>query len=206
MPQSRAPLNETASQTAGPYLHIGLQPSTAGFAMHQTELGQQICAPDTNGTHIRVEGIITDGTGAPVTDALFEVWQANASGHYAHPLGSGPVEPGFCGWARVSADFQTGEWGFDTIKPGPTSGPNQSKQAPHLNIWIVARGINIGLNTRMYFADESAANAQDPVLSLLPEDARRATLIAKKTLQNDRPLYRFDIRLQGENETVYFDI
>ena len=144
--------------------------------------------------------------GSPVKDVLLEVWQADAQGNYAHPEGGGPVEDGFRGWGRVITDFETGEWGFDTIKPGPTRGRNVGTQAPHLNIWIVARGINIGLNTRMYFDDEATANTADPVLNLIEWENRRSTLIAQRSKRDGQPHYRFDIRLQGDNETVFFDV
>lgn len=199
-------LKQSASQTAGPYVHIGLAPGAAGFDIYRHELGHDIAGPHARGQRIRVEGRVTDGTGAPVRDVLIEVWQANADGHHAHPEGGGPVEEGFRGWGRVISDFTTGEWAFDTVKPGPTRGRKGATQAPHLNLWIVARGINVGLNTRMYFDDEGAANAADPVLDLIEWPHRRATLIARRADREGRPVYRFDIRLQGEDETVFFDI
>lgn len=204
----RAPmyLKETASQTAGPYVHIGLAPGAAGFDIYERELGHDIAGPNATGTRIRVEGRVTDGTGSPVKDVLIEVWQANAAGHYAHPEGRGAVEDGFRGWGRVITDFATGEWGFDTVKPGASMGRKGVMQAPHISFWLVARGINIGLNTRMYFDDEAAANATDPVLSLIDWENRRPTLIATRSDRDNVPVYRFDIRLQGEGETVFFDI
>ena len=199
-------LRETASQTAGPYVHIGLAPGAAGFDIYDAELGQDIAGPNAKGERIRVEGLVIDGVGNPVKDVLIEVWQANASGHYAHPEGGGQVEDGFRGWGRVITDFETGRWGFDTIKPGAVPGRNSATQAPHLNLWIVARGINIGLNTRMYFSDEENANASDPVLARVEGQARRATLVASRSDDGSLPLYRFDIRLQGDGETVFFDV
>lgn len=206
MPQQLHYLKESASQTAGPYVHIGLAPGAAGFDVYRQELGWDIAGPNAKGERIRVEGRVIDGMGAPIKDVLLEVWQANAAGHYAHPEGGGPVEDGFRGWGRVISDFETGEWGFDTVKPGPTRGRNVGTQAPHLNLWIVARGINIGLNTRMYFSDEAEANAADPVLNLIEWKHRRATLIADRSERDGQPVYRFDIRLQGDDETVFFDI
>lgn len=199
-------LKESASQTAGPYVHIGLAPGAAGFDIYEQELGHDITGPNAKGEQIRVEGRVIDGMGAPIKDVLLEVWQANAEGNYAHPEGGGDVENGFRGWGRVITDFESGEWGFDTIKPGPTQGRNVGQQAPHLNLWLVARGINIGLNTRMYFGDESAANAKDPVLNLIEWENRRGTLIAERTERDGLPVYRFDIRLQGVDETVFFDV
>ena len=206
MPQKLDYLKETASQTAGPYVHIGLAPGAAGFDIYRQELGWDIAGPNAKGERIRVEGRVTDGTGSPVKDVLIEVWQANADGNYAHPDGGGPVEDGFRGWGRVISDFDTGEWSFETVKPGRTRGRNVGTQAPHLNLWIVARGINVGLNTRMYFDDEAAANAKDPVLNLIEWQNRRGTLLAKRSQTGDAVVYRFDIRLQGEDETVFFDV
>lgn len=206
MTQTLDYLKETASQTAGPYVHIGLAPGAAGFDIYRQELGWDIAGPNARGERIRVEGIVIDGTGSPVKDVLLEAWQANADGIYAHPEGGGEVEDGFRGWGRVITDFATGEWGFDTVKPGRTQGRNVGTQAPHINLWIVARGINIGLNTRLYFEDEAEANAADPVLNLIEWERRRATLIARRTERDGQTVYRFDIRLQGEEETVFFDI
>ena len=199
-------LRESASQTAGPYVHIGLAPGAAGFDIYREELGWDIAGPNAKGERIRVEGLVIDGTGSPVKDVLLEVWQANAEGHYAHPEGGGEVEEGFRGWGRVITDFDTGEWGFDTVKPGAVMGRNGRLMAPHLNLWLVSRGINIGLNTRMYFDDEAEANAKDPVIHLIEWEKRRATLIAKREMRDGTPVYRFDIRLQGDGETVFFDI
>ncbi len=206
MPQDSTYLKQTAAQTAGPYVHIGLAPEAAGFDIYDKALGQEIAGPAARGTRIRVEGRVIDGMGAPLRDVLIEVWQANADGHYPHPEGGGPVEEGFRGWGRVVSDFETGTFAFKTVKPGRTPGRNVGPQAPHLNLWIVARGINIGLNTRMYFEDEAAANATDPVLNLIEWEHRRATLIAAREGPDEAPLYRFDIRLQGEKETVFFDV
>jgi len=203
---SNAPkyLKETPSQTAGPYVHIGLAPGAAGFDIYREELGWDIAGPNAPGERIRIEGLVIDGTGAPVKDVLLEAWQANAAGVYAHPESGGEVEQGFRGWGRVITDFATGEWGFDTVKPGATLGRNGQMQAPHINLWIVARGINVGLNTRLYFEDED--NSSDPVLNSIEWEHRRATLVAKRTETKTGNTYRFDIRLQGDGETVFFDI
>ncbi|CAG0909774.1 unnamed protein product, partial [Cyprideis torosa] len=114
-------LRETPSQTAGPYVHIGLAPGAAGFDIYEQELGWDIAGPNARGERIRIEGLVIDGTNSPIKDVMLEAWQANAAGHYAHPEGGGPVEEGFRGWGRVITDFATGEWGFDTIKPGPVT-------------------------------------------------------------------------------------
>lgn len=199
-------LKETPSQTAGPYVHIGLAPGAAGFDIYEQELGHDIAGPNAAGERIRVEGLVIDGIGSPVKDVLLEVWQANAKGIYAHPEHPGDVEEGFRGWGRVITDFESGEWSFDTIKPGPVMGRNGQMMAPHINLWIVARGINVGLNTRIYFDDETDANAADPVINLIEWEKRRATLIAKRDQRDGKVVYRFDIRLQGDDETVFFDI
>ncbi len=206
MPQALNHLKETASQTAGPYVHIGLAPGAAGFDIYDQELGGDIAGPNAKGERIRVEGLVVDGMGAAVKDVMLEIWQANADGYYAHPEGGGPVEDGFRGWGRVITDFETGAWAFETVKPGPTRGRDGGMQAPHLNLWLVARGINIGLNTRMYFPDEAEANASDPVLNLIEWENRRTTLIAERAGDEGIPVYRFVIRLQGDAETVFFDI
>ncbi|WP_425101695.1 protocatechuate 3,4-dioxygenase subunit alpha [Tropicibacter sp. S64] len=206
MVQSLNYLKETPSQTAGPYVHIGLAPGAAGFDIYKQELGWDIAGPNAAGERIRIEGLVIDGTGSPVKDVLLEAWQANAAGVYAHPESKGDVEDGFRGWGRVITDFDTGEWGFDTIKPGRVPGRNGTTQAPHINLWIVARGINVGLNTRLYFEDEAEANAKDPVINTIEWEKRRATLIATRGERDGKPIYRFDIHLQGEDETVFFDL
>lgn len=191
-------LKETPSQTAGPFVHIGLALGHAGFEIYREELGRDITGPEAQGRRITVTGTVTDGTGAPVRDVLIEVWQANAAGLHA---GTDAVEPGFRGWGRVVPDPETGRFSFATIKPGAVAGRNGAMMAPHLSLWLVARGINTGLATRLYFDDEAEANSADPVLAMV-EPLRRDTLIAAG--QGDT--YRFDIRLQGEGETVFFDI
>jgi protocatechuate 3,4-dioxygenase, alpha subunit len=208
MPQPLTYLRETASQTAGPYVHIGLAPGAAGFQIFERELGADIAGPNADGSRIRIEGIVYDGTGSPVKDVLIEVWQANAAGVYPHPEDrrSGEVEDGFRGWGRVISDFQTGLWSFETVKPGPVMGRSGRMMAPHLSLWIVARGINIGLNTRLYFGDEAEANAADPVLNLIEQPSRRDTLIARHETRDGMPTYRFDVRLQGDGETVFLDV
>ena len=182
--------SESASQTAGPYVHIGLSPRAAGFDIYDIEAGDDIAGPNPKGNQVRIEGIVWDGNGDPVKDVLIEIWQPNADGVFA---GQDDVEPGFRGWGRILSDFDTGEWTFDTVIPGVVAG-----QAPHISLWIVARGINIGLHTRMYFADDPS----DPLLSTL-DDKARATLIAAEKASG---VYRFNIHLQGEMETVFFDV
>ena len=209
MTQPKLRYPETASQTGGPYVHIGLAPQQAGFEIFENTFGNVLVSPQTQGERIRIEGRVFDGTGTAVRDVLIELWQANAAGRYAHPgdlQGSKALDPHFRGWGRTGADFETGLYHFQTIKPGAVAGRNGSTQAPHVTLWIVARGINIGLHTRMYFSDEAAANAADPVLRLV-DPARQDTLIAPRTDRRDAcPLYTFDIHLQGERETVFFDL
>jgi protocatechuate 3,4-dioxygenase alpha subunit len=206
MPQQLDYLKETPSQTAGPYVHIGLAPGAAGFEIYDQELGQDITGPNAQDERIRIEGLVIDGTGSPVKDVLLEAWQANAAGIYAHPEHPGEVEEGFRGWGRVITDFDSGEWGFETVKPGAAMGRNGQMMAPHINLWIVARGINVGLNTRLYFDDEAEANAADPVINVIEWEKRRKTLIAKRSERDGQVVYRFDIHLQGDDETVFFDI
>jgi protocatechuate 3,4-dioxygenase alpha subunit len=198
-------LHETASQTAGPYVHIGLAPGAAGFQTFDQELGQAIAPAGVPGERIRIEGMVFDGLGAPVRDVLLEVWQADANGIYPHPEDPRVADaaPGFRGWGRVITDFDTGLWSFDTIRPGPTPGRAGRMQAPHINLWIVSRGINIGLNTRLYFPQDQALLATDPILTSIEHAARRQTLIATQTAP---ATYRFDIRLQGDGETVFIDV
>ncbi|CAH6148915.1 Protocatechuate 3%2C4-dioxygenase alpha chain [Klebsiella pneumoniae] len=161
-------LPETASQTAGPYVHIGLAPDAAGFHIFEKNFGPVLTTADTAGERITIEGRVIDGSGTPVRDVLLEIWQANAAGRYNHPddrQQQKAVDPAFRGWGRTCSDFTSGIWRFETIKPGPVVGRDGRLMAPHVNLWVVARGINIGLNTRMYFADEHEANASDPVLN-----------------------------------------
>lgn len=209
MVQSLDYLKETASQTAGPYVHIGPIPKQAGFDIFETNFTNILADENTCGERIIIEGRVIDGTGTPLRDALLEIWQANADGRYNHELDrqkSGKVDEGFRGWGRTGTDFDTALYRFETIKPGRVSGRNGMDMAPHINFWIVARGINIGLNTRMYFSDEQDANAIDPVLNLIEQQPRRKTLIANRDDTGPIPVYRFDIVLQGDGETVFFDI
>jgi protocatechuate 3,4-dioxygenase, alpha subunit len=203
---------ETASQTAGPYVHIGLAPEAAGFDIFENNFGSVLTNERTKGQRIRIEGRVFDGIGTVLKDVLIEIWQANAEGKYAHPADRQPgkqADPDFRGWGRSCTDFESGVFTFDTIKPGVVEGRNGRPMAPHLNAWIVARGINIGLNTRIYFSDEAEANAKDAVINLIEWEARRKTLVAERLDQKadgGAIVYRFDIRLQGDGETVFFDV
>lgn len=202
-------LHETPSQTAGPFVHIGLVPRQAGFQVFEREFGNVLVSPKTRGERVRIEGRVLDGIGAPARDVLVELWQANAAGRYDHPADrqvGKDLDPHFRGFGRAGTDFATGLYAFETIKPGPVAArTGHPPMAPHVNLWLVARGINIGLQTRMYFADEEAANALDPVLALI-EPLRRPTLVARREMRDGAPVHVFDIRLQGEDETVFFDV
>lgn len=203
-------LKETPSQTAGPYVHIGLIPHQAGFDIFENNFSNVLVGPETRGERIRIEGRVLDGLGAPTKDILVEIWQANAAGRYNHPADrqeGKELDPSFRGWGRTGTDFATGIYTFETVKPGPVAGRHGHKpMAPHINVWLAARGINIGLATRMYFSDEAEANAHDPVLNIVDPPIRRETLIAQREMRDGEVVYLFDIRLQGERETVFFDV
>ncbi|RZG67629.1 MULTISPECIES: protocatechuate 3,4-dioxygenase subunit alpha [Acinetobacter] len=201
-------LHETPSQTGGPYVHIGLLPQQANIEVFENNFNNQLVKENTLGERIRLEGQVFDGLGLPLRDVLVEIWQADANGVYpsAADIQGKAVAPNFFGWGRTGADFDTGFWSFNTIKPGAVPGRKGTTQAPHIALIIFARGINIGLNTRVYFEDEAEANAQDPVLKGIEWSPRRQTLIAKREERDGEVVYRFDIRIQGEDETVFLDI
>ncbi len=202
-------LPETPSQTAGPYVHIGLIPNQAGFDIFANNFSGDIAGPDVAGERIVIEGRIFDASGHAAKDVLVETWQANAAGRYNHPADrqDKPLDPAFRGWARTGTDFETGLYRIKTIKPGPVACRRGRKtMAPHISFWIASRGINIGLATRMYFGDEAAANASDPVLNIIEQAERRQTLIAARTERDGQAVYTFDIHLGGERETVFFDV
>jgi len=204
MVQSLGLLKESASQTAGPYVHIGCTPNFSGITgVYPADLGIAMVNERTKGRRITVTGRVIDGTGTPLRDGLIETWQADAAGLYNSPTETrGKADPDFTGWGRTPGDMETGAFTFHTVKPGPTPWPDGRMQAPHISFWIVARGINLGLNTRMYFPDEAEANAKDPVLGRIEHRVRVPTLIAKQ----EGDVYTFDIHLQGDNETIFFDI
>ena len=192
-------LRETASQTAGPFVHIGCMPSHAGNqGAYETEIGRSPIAEGAQGEIVVIRGRVLDGTGAALRDAMIESWQPDARGRFPGQPGADPAVGGF---ARFAADRDTGEFVLRTVKPGPVAGRDGRPQAPHLSLWIVARGINTGLQTRIYFDDED--NADDPLLSRIEQRRRAETLIARRT---GAGAYRFDIRLQGDDETVFLDI
>jgi len=175
-PDALGYLPETPSQTAGPFVHIGLIPRQAGFDIFENNLGTIVLGPEIKGERIRIEGRIFDGTGAVIRDALVEIWQADSFGRFNHPADQalGPRDAAFRGWGRTGTDFETGLWS--------------------------------GLLTRLYFEDEAVANAEDPVLRLVEQLERRKTLIARRVSGAAENTYVFDIHLQGAAETVFFDV
>ncbi|MFM9938092.1 MAG: protocatechuate 3,4-dioxygenase subunit alpha [Hyphomicrobiaceae bacterium] len=188
-------LKQTPSQTAGPFFHYMLTPTQSGYDKRSIA-GPALADASTAGERIRISGLIRDGQGSPMADALVEIWQADASGRYAHGADPRHSNATFTGFGRVAAD-QDGVFTFDTVKPGAIG----DGQAPHITLILFTRGGQNHLYTRIYFADEAAANATDPVLAQVPADSRD-TLIARR----DGAGYRFDIRVQGDGETVFFDV
>ena len=197
-------LKETPSQTAGPYVHIGLTPNFCDVTgVYDSDLGTQMVNDKTLGDRITVSGRIFDGAGALVRDAVIEIWQADSAGLYNSPSEMrGAADPNFTGWSRCPTRAEDGVYSFETIKPGKVPFKDGRKMAPHITFWIVARGINIGLHTRMYFPEEQDANAADPILARIEHRERVATLIAAR----DGAKLSFDIYLQGPKETVFLDI
>lgn len=204
MVQELGYLKETPSQTAGPYVHIGLTPNFCGIpGIYDGDLGASMVNDRTLGERITVKGRVIDGAGSPLKDALVEVWQADAAGLYNSPSEvRGNADPNFAGWGRCPTSAEDGVFSFETVKPGRVPFKDGRLMAPHVTLWIVARGINIGLHTRMYFPDEAAANAEDPLLARIEHRERVATLIAAQ----EGSTYTFDIYLQGPKETVFLDI
>ncbi|ATU94676.1 protocatechuate 3,4-dioxygenase subunit alpha [Phyllobacterium zundukense] len=197
-------LKETPSQTAGPYVHIGCTPNFCGITgVYKADLGVAMTNDKTLGERITIRGRVFDGTGTPLRDALLEIWQADSNGFYNSPSElRGMVDPNFTGWGRCPTDMETGEFVFETIKPGQVPFKDGRLMAPHITVWIVARGINIGLQTRIYFDDEKAANDKDPILMRIEHKSRVPTLIATR----EGSTYLFDIHLQGDKETIFFDV
>ncbi|SOY93109.1 Protocatechuate 3,4-dioxygenase alpha chain [Cupriavidus taiwanensis] len=192
-------LYATASQTVGPYLHIGLS------GLNCADLTAS--APALAGQRIVIEGRVTDGNGEPVPDGMVEIWQANPAGRYRHAEDTRelPLVPGFTGFGRVPTEAD-GSFRFVTVKPGAVPGADGRSQAPHIMVSVFMRGLVKHVATRMYFPDETAANAADPVLALVPAE-RRGTLVGLDS-RNDagNGTLRWNIVLQGPDETVFFDI
>ena len=190
----------TSSQTVGPYFAIGLVPSGIDWP---ASVGNNLVTADAVGERIRIEGWVLDGDGKPINDSLLEIWQADAAGRYAHPADRrAPSNATFKGFGRTGTD-ENGAYHFETIKPGAVPGPDGRLQAPHILVAVFSRGMLRHQYTRIYFSDETT-NVSDPVLALVPPD-RRATLLATRR-QGSRVVYAFDIRLQGDDETVFFDV
>jgi len=195
---------QTPSQTVGPYFAYGLTPRQYGYQFESIQ-GGEIAQPGADGEHIRIEGRVFDGEGKPINDAMIEIWQANAHGRYNHPRDDRKdnlLDPEFRGFGRMGTGTrEDNAFVFTTVKPGSVDG----EQAPHLNVVVFMRGLLVHAYTRIYFSDEAAANAADPVLSSV-EEARRKTLIARREDAPGGALYRHDIRMQGKDETVFFDV
>ncbi|RZT36379.1 protocatechuate 3,4-dioxygenase subunit alpha [Cupriavidus agavae] len=188
-------LYATASQTVGPYLHIGL----TGLNCADLTAG----SPELAGQRIVIEGRVTDGRGEPVPDGMLEIWQANPAGRYRHADDSRelPLTAGFTGFGRVPTG-PDGGFRFVTVKPGAVPGIDGRPQAPHVMVSVFTRGLVKHVATRLYFGDEARANGADTVLALVPA-ARRATLVAEP---DGVGRYRWNVVLQGPGETVFFDI
>ncbi len=186
---------QTPNQTVGPFFHIGIRPGEEDLVKHQKAAGQRIY----------IQGRVLDGDGQPVSDALIEIWHADANGVYSHPSDPRHAEadPHFRGFGRCATDDEGYFW-FKTIKPGSPQGDSGPSQAPHISVRVLARGMLIHALTRLYFPDE-AANENDPVLQSITDPERRSTLIASLAAAGEFPTYLFDIRLQGERESVFFN-
>jgi protocatechuate 3,4-dioxygenase alpha subunit len=195
-------LKETPSQTAGPYVHIGLALAAAGIEPREHEIWNQMAKPEAQGEHILLLGNVYDGNGHLVRDSFLELWQADDQGHYHIDFDQ---DQPFNSFGRTATTFDAGEWTVQTIKPGVVNNAAGVPMAPHINISLFARGVNIHLHTRLYFSDEAEANGKDPVLNLIEQPARRETLIATRCEVDGKLAYRFDMRIQGEGETVFFD-
>ena len=187
----------TSSQTVGPFFAPAL--------LRRDAVRQVLVQPDTIGERIRIEGHVLDGDRLSVPDALVEIWQANAHGRYNHPADQGPalLDHSFLGFGRSGTENEGAYW-FETIKPGSVPFDQRQWQAPHICVTVFARGLLNHLVTRLYFSDEPA-NPSDPILLRVPEH-RRATLIAQRQQEGPSVVYRFDIVMQGEGETVFFNV
>jgi protocatechuate 3,4-dioxygenase alpha subunit len=201
MSKPKALRGQTPSQTVGPYFAYGLTPEQYGYPALASIASSDLRTSDVEGERIRIEGRVLDGAGAAVDDAMIEIWQADPRGRYAHSAdGRGNIA--FRGFGRCGTGTdRENRFVFDTLKPGPVD----DRQAPHVTVIVFMRGLLSHLYTRVYFADEEAANARDPVLLSVPE-ARRATLVAPREERDGIAVYRFDIHMQGDKETVFFDV
>jgi protocatechuate 3,4-dioxygenase alpha subunit len=194
-------LRQTPSQTVGPFFSFALTPEQYGYGFASIAGGSLIDS-DVPGQRIRLEGRIFDGKGECVPDAMVEIWQADGEGRYAHPADPRGSNVGFKGFGRMGTGTDPeARFIFDTIKPGSVDG----EQAPHISVILFARGLLLHAYTRIYFSDEAAANARDPVLASVPAE-RRHTLIAVRDEKSPGAIYRIDLHMQGPNETVFFDV
>ena len=194
-------LKQTPSQTVGPFFAYGLTPAQYGYPFGAL-VGSVLVDGDTPGERIRIIGRVLDGAGDPVPDALVEIWQADAEGRYAHPADRRGSNLPFKGFGRCGTGTDPeNRFAFDTIKPGAIG----DGQAPHVNLILFMRGMLCHVYTRIYFDDEAEANARDPVLASV-EEARRHTLIAARQATPAGTVYRIDLRMQGPDETVFFDV
>ena len=192
---------QTPSQTIGPFFAYGLTPEQYGYDL--TSIASPTIEDGAGaGERIRIEGQVFDGEGAPVGDAMIEIWQADAAGRYAHPADGRSSNASFRGFGRVGTGTDPQQrFIFETIKPGaPGDG-----QAPHINVIVFMRGLLNHTYTRIYFPEDAEAHAADPVLASVPVE-RRETLVARKEDGEAGPVYRFDVHMQGPKETVFFDI
>jgi len=195
------PQGITPSQTVGPFFAYGLTPT--GRYEWNDAFTNNLVTPDATGERIRIEGQVFDGDGKPVPDCMLEIWQADASGNFADPKDSRALPNSrFRGFGRCGTGAN-GEYVFDTIKPGQVPDPDGKPQAPHILVAVFARGMLLQNYTRIYL-DGEASNAADPVMALVPAE-RRATLIARR-VPGGSATYQFDIHLQGDGETVFFDV
>ena len=187
----------TSSQTVGPFFAPAL--------LREDARRNVLTLPETIGERIRIEGRVLDGDGVPVPDAMVEIWQANAHGRYNHSTdpGPAPLDPTFLGFGR-SGTAENGSYWFETVKPGPVPFEGGRLQAPHICVTMFSRGLLNHVVTRLYFEDEPA-NTSDPVLQCVPEE-RRTTLLARREPAGAMVVYRFDIVLQGANETAIFNL
>jgi protocatechuate 3,4-dioxygenase, alpha subunit len=198
---------QTPSQTVGPFFAYGLTPEQYGYRSLSSIASPDLRTPEVEGERIRLEGRVLDGNGDVVGDAMIEIWQADPQGRYAHPADTRAgnlalPNRAFRGFGRCGTGTDAeNRFVFDTVKPGALD----DRQAPHINVIVFMRGLLSHLYTRVYFADEEASNARDPVLLSVPQD-RRGTLIAARDDSAGVPVYRFDIHMQGERETVFFDV
>ncbi len=193
-------LKQTPSQTVGPYFAYGLTPQQYNYDM-ASMFDAVIADNSAKGEHIQIIGQVLDGAGKPIADAMLEFLQADADGNYVASTGD-IVNTGFTGYARIGTGTDAQQrYILQTVKPGAIA----PGQAPHIDIIVFMRGLLVHAYTRLYFDDEARANTEDEVLNSVPED-RRHTLIAKREQQAGGAVYQFDIQMQGQDETVFFDV